>query len=117
MITQFFTWEFLTKNNLNVVPDTPYFSLFSPLKIKLKDRHFDTDEVIEAESQAVLNTLTGHNFQDEFKNGRSDGNGVYTRKGTASRITVASRSEISFLPHGGTSQRKYGRLFTYISSC
>jgi hypothetical protein len=25
---------------------------------KLKGRHFDTNEVIEAESQAVLNTLT-----------------------------------------------------------
>jgi hypothetical protein len=28
------------------------------LKIKLKGRHLDTNEVIEAESQAVLNTLT-----------------------------------------------------------
>jgi hypothetical protein len=36
------------------------------LKIKLKGRHFDTIEVIEAESQAVLNTLTEHDFQDEF---------------------------------------------------
>jgi hypothetical protein len=37
------------------------------LKIKLKSRHFDTIEVIEAESQAVLNTLTEHDFQDAFK--------------------------------------------------
>jgi hypothetical protein len=28
----------------------PYFSLFSRLKIKLKGHHFDTTEVIEAES-------------------------------------------------------------------
>jgi hypothetical protein len=35
--------------------------------IKLKGRHFDTTEVIEAESQAVLNTLTEHDFQDAFK--------------------------------------------------
>jgi hypothetical protein len=31
------------------------------LKINLKDRHFDRIEVIEAESQTVLNTLS---FQD-----------------------------------------------------
>jgi hypothetical protein len=37
------------------------------LKIKLKGSHFDTAEVIEAESQAVLNTLTEHDFQGAFK--------------------------------------------------
>jgi hypothetical protein len=37
------------------------------LKIKLQDRHFDTTEVIEAESHAVLNTFTEHGFQDAFK--------------------------------------------------
>jgi hypothetical protein len=37
------------------------------LKIKLNARHFDTTEVIKAESQAVLNTLTEQNFQDAFK--------------------------------------------------
>jgi hypothetical protein len=37
------------------------------LKIKLKQRHFDTIEVIEAESQTVLNTITEHDFQDAFK--------------------------------------------------
>jgi hypothetical protein len=37
------------------------------LKIKLKGRQFDTTEVIEAESQAVLNTLTEHDFQDAYK--------------------------------------------------
>jgi hypothetical protein len=33
----------------------------------LKGRHFVTTEVIEAELQAVLNTLTEHDFQDAFK--------------------------------------------------
>jgi hypothetical protein len=33
----------------------------------LEDRHFDTIQVIEAESQAVLNSLTDHDFQDAFK--------------------------------------------------
>jgi hypothetical protein len=37
------------------------------LKIKLKVRHFDTNEVIETELQAVLNTLTEYDFQDALK--------------------------------------------------
>jgi hypothetical protein len=55
---------------MTVVPHTPYSSHLAPcdfLKIKLKGRHFDTVEVIKAESQAVLNTHTEHNFQDAFK--------------------------------------------------
>jgi hypothetical protein len=35
--------------------------------MKLKGRHSDTIDVIEAESQAVLNTLTEHDYQDAFK--------------------------------------------------
>jgi hypothetical protein len=64
--TSFFTREFLTKNKITLVPHPPYFSLFPRLKIKLKGRHFDTIEVIEAESQAVLSTLTEHDFQNAF---------------------------------------------------
>jgi hypothetical protein len=44
-----------------------YISLFPQLKIKLKDRHFDAIEVIEAESQVVLNTPNELDFQDAFK--------------------------------------------------
>jgi hypothetical protein len=62
--TSFFTREFLTKNNLIVVPRPSYFSLLPRLKIKLK-RH--TVEAIVAESQAMLNTFTEHDFQDAFK--------------------------------------------------
>jgi hypothetical protein len=36
------------------------------LKIKLRDCHFDTIQVIDAESQAVLNTVPEHDFQDAF---------------------------------------------------
>jgi hypothetical protein len=36
-------------------------------KIKLKGHHFDTIEGIEAETQAVLNTLREHDFKDAFK--------------------------------------------------
>jgi hypothetical protein len=33
----------------------------------LKGRHFEVFEVVEAGSQAVLNTLAQHDFQDAFK--------------------------------------------------
>jgi hypothetical protein len=36
------------------------------MKIKLAGHHFDTIEVIEAESQVGLKTLTEHYFQDAF---------------------------------------------------
>jgi hypothetical protein len=37
------------------------------LKIKLKSSRFDTIDVIEAESQVMLNTITEHNFHNAFK--------------------------------------------------
>jgi hypothetical protein len=52
--------------------------------------------MIEAKSQAVLNILTEHDFQDTFQNGRSAGNGAYARKGTTSRVMVAIRPKVSF---------------------
>jgi hypothetical protein len=42
--------------------------LFPSLKTKPKGRHFGTAEVIEAESQAVLNSLTQHDFQNAIEN-------------------------------------------------
>jgi hypothetical protein len=66
------------------------------LKIKLKGRHFDTSKVIEVESQAVLNTLTEHDFRMHFKNGRNPGNGAYARKKTTTRMTVDRRPKVSF---------------------
>jgi hypothetical protein len=53
--------------------------------------------MIEAESHAVLNILTKHDFQDAFKNGRSFGNGAYARKGSTSRVMVAGRPKVSFV--------------------
>jgi hypothetical protein len=50
------------------------------MEIKLKGCNFDTVEVIEAGSQAVLNSLTDHNLQDAFKNDRRVANGAYARK-------------------------------------
>jgi hypothetical protein len=43
-------------------PPTLFFSVFSQLNIKLKERYFDTIEVTKAESQVVVNTLTEHDF-------------------------------------------------------
>jgi hypothetical protein len=65
---------------MTVVPYPPYFSLCPRLKITLKGCHFDTTEVIEAESQAVLNALIEQDFQDALKNGRSSGSGAHVRK-------------------------------------
>jgi hypothetical protein len=47
-------------------PPPTLLSLLPRLKTKLKRRHFDTTEVMKAESQAVLNILTEHDFQDAF---------------------------------------------------
>jgi hypothetical protein len=41
--------------------------LFPQLKINPKDHHFNTLEVIEAESHNALNPLTEHAFQTDFK--------------------------------------------------
>jgi hypothetical protein len=66
--TSFFTREFFDRNNTTTVPPTPpYSSLFPRLKIKLKGCHFDAIEVIRAESQAVLNTLTEHDYRMNLK--------------------------------------------------
>jgi hypothetical protein len=64
--TSFFIREFLDKN-MTVILHPPYFSPFSRLKMKLKSSHFDTSEVIQAESQAMLITLAEHDFQDGIK--------------------------------------------------
>jgi hypothetical protein len=52
---------------MTAAPHPPYSFLFPRLKIKLKGRHFYTTVRIEAESHAVLNTLTEHDLQDSFK--------------------------------------------------
>jgi hypothetical protein len=48
-------------------PTTHPTFLFPLLKRKLKGSHVDTNEMIGAESHAVLNTLADHDFQDAFK--------------------------------------------------
>jgi hypothetical protein len=86
--TSFFTWEFLTRNNMTVVPNRPYFLLFPPLK--------GTIEVIEAEVQAMLTLSQNKTSRMHLKNGRSAGNGAYMREGTTSRVMVANRPKLVF---------------------
>jgi hypothetical protein len=47
--------------------------------------------VIEAESQAMLNTLPEHDFQNAFRNGRIAYNVAYARNRTTSRVMVANK--------------------------
>jgi len=68
------TPRFLT-DNMTVVPHPPYspdlapsnIFLFPKLKLKLNGRRFQMQE-IQAELQAVLNTLRENDFQECFKN-------------------------------------------------
>ena len=70
------TRRFLTDNHMTVVPQSLYspdlatsdYFFFPKLKMKLKGRRFQTLEEIQAESQAVLNTLRENDFQECFKN-------------------------------------------------
>jgi hypothetical protein len=56
--TSVLTLQFLAKNKMAVIPDSPYypdlaprdFFLFPEMKLKLKGRRFDTTEEIQAES-------------------------------------------------------------------
>jgi hypothetical protein len=90
--------------------------MFPRLKIKLKGRYFDTTEVMEAESQAVLNTLPEHDFQDAFKNGRNAGNdrlcGLVVRvlgyrSGGPGSIPSTTRKKSSGSGTGSTQPREY----------
>jgi len=70
------TRRFLTDNYMTVVPHPPYspdlalsyIFLFPKLKMKFKGRRFQKFEEIQAESQAVLNSLRENDFQERFKN-------------------------------------------------
>jgi hypothetical protein len=80
---------------MTAVPHPPYVSLFLRLKIRLKGRHFDTVEVIEAESQAVLNTLTEHDSQDAFTKRHKRWERCIHAE-VDSWLMVASRPKVSF---------------------
>jgi hypothetical protein len=91
-----FTREFffLQKTRWLPLPTHPYFSLFPQLKIKVKGRHFDTIEVMEAEY---------YDFQDAFTKWQKR----WERKGTTSRT---SKLKVSFWSNGSTNPGNYGWL-------
>jgi hypothetical protein len=76
------------RNRHDCSPHPPRCSLFPLPKIKLKGRHFDTFEVTEAESQAVSNTLTVNDFQDEFKKWQKGWERCVRAEGDSSRAMV-----------------------------
>jgi predicted helicase len=51
---------------MTVFPHPPYSPDLAPFYFSVS-RHFDEIEMIEAESQTVLNTFTEHDFQHGFK--------------------------------------------------
>jgi hypothetical protein len=81
---------------MTVDPHPPYFSPFPQLKVKLKDRHFDTTEVIEAEMQAVLKIPTEHDFQDAFKKWQKSWEQSIHVEGDTLRVMAVSRPNVCF---------------------
>ena len=65
-------WPITTWLWCHILPTRPTLHpetfLFPKLKMKLKGRRFQTMEEIQAELQAVLNTLRENDFQECFKN-------------------------------------------------
>jgi hypothetical protein len=66
------------------------------MKVKQKCRHFDTMEVIEAESDAALNALAEHDFEDALKKWQGAVNVAYSRKGTSSRLLAGIGHKVGF---------------------
>jgi hypothetical protein len=69
------TTEFVTNNNMVIVPHPPYspglapcdFALFSKLKMKLKGQWPETMSDIQRESQAVLDSIKENDFHGAFE--------------------------------------------------
>jgi hypothetical protein len=69
------TTEFLTNNNMVIIPHPPYlpdlapcdFNFFPKLKMKLEGRHFETVSDIQRESQDVLNSIKENDFHGGYE--------------------------------------------------
>jgi hypothetical protein len=65
----------VTNNNLVIVPHPPYssvlapcdFALFPKLKMKLKERHFETVSDVQTESQMILDSIKKNGFHGPFE--------------------------------------------------
>jgi histone-lysine N-methyltransferase SETMAR len=64
------TTEFVTNNNIVIIPHPPYspdlasygFALFPKLKMKLKGRRFETVSDIQRKLQVVLSSIKKNSF-------------------------------------------------------
>jgi len=81
---------------MTVVPHPPYSPdlapsdfLFPKLNMKLKGRRFQILEEIQAESQAVLNTLREMTSKNASKTGSAAGTVVKPQKGTTLKVMPA----------------------------
>jgi histone-lysine N-methyltransferase SETMAR len=85
------TTDFVTNNNMVIVPHPPYspdlapydFALFFKLKMKLKGQRFETVSDIQRESQAVLDSIKENDLRGAFEAWKKkDGIAVYVHKET-----------------------------------
>jgi transposase len=84
------TAEFVTNNNMVIVPHPPYspdlapcdFAFLHKLKIKLKGRRFKTVSDIQRELQAVLDSIKENDFRGSFETWKNGGIAVYVPKET-----------------------------------
>jgi hypothetical protein len=69
------TTESVTNNNMVIVPHPSYlpdlascnFALFPKLKMKLKERRFETVSDIQRESEAVLDSIKENDYHSAFE--------------------------------------------------
>jgi hypothetical protein len=100
----FATRAFLTKSNITVVPHPLYsrdlalcdFSVLPRLNVELQSPNFESIEVIEAESQAVLNTFAEHDFQDAFNTYQNCWGLRVRAKGDYCEVEGTSRNKVIF---------------------
>jgi hypothetical protein len=67
--------EFVTNNNMVIVPHPPYlpdlapcdFALFPKLKMKLKGQRFETVSDIRRKSKMVLDSIKKNDFHGAFE--------------------------------------------------
>jgi hypothetical protein len=84
------TTEFVTNNNMIIVPHPSYSLDLAPCdlvlcpksKMKLKGRHFETVSDIQRESQAVLDNIKENDFHSAFEAWKYNGIAVYVPKET-----------------------------------
>jgi histone-lysine N-methyltransferase SETMAR len=82
------TTEFVTNNNIVIIPHPPYsldlapcdFALLPKLKMKLKGRRFETVSDTQRETQVVLKSIKKNYFHGVLKRGKNDRITAYVPK-------------------------------------